>query len=362
MNNDLVEVLDLALESLQTQGSNADILEKYELQAQELEPLLNTVTDLDVLRPVEMPDAQAQQADRRRFLAAWHSSDAGTAEVGLITGFGAWFRARVFQGAPGNPSLRKEPRAMSALLLKVVLIFSVLFSLGGGTVALADNSLPDTPLYPLKLEMEQIRLGLTDQPQDQAGLHLALAEERVQEILRLAQEGQVSGPATQMRLQLHLTQALQLAAHMDDEGMAGVLTRAQQMLRFQEQTLFQAQQGLSGPPEEPLRQTLRLLTRTRMQAEEGLLDGNAFRWRWRHGEGHPPEGIPQPDRPGPGVPGGNPDCPGETCEPQGQQHQYGPGGDGECQGEGCEPQGEQHHHGPQPGQGGGPPTGEGKKS
>ena len=130
MNDDLIEALDRALEGLQDQESLADLLGQHKPQARELEPLLKTAVHLEVLRPVVSPAAGAHQADRRRFLAAVEASQAQNTNPGLISGLLSWFHTKVFQGAP-DPFSQKERRAMSALMLKVILILSVLFSLGG---------------------------------------------------------------------------------------------------------------------------------------------------------------------------------------------------------------------------------------
>ena len=65
----------------------------------------------------------------------------------------------------------------------------ILLSASGGMVAAAGNSMPDNPLYPLKLAVEQLRLNLTSSPLDKARLYAQLSDKRVAEIIRMAQEG-----------------------------------------------------------------------------------------------------------------------------------------------------------------------------
>lgn len=60
--------------------------------------------------------------------------------------------------------------------------------LGGATVASADT-LPDDPLYGLKLAGEQLRLAVAVSPQDRAAVQLSIAQHRLEESERLAAEG-----------------------------------------------------------------------------------------------------------------------------------------------------------------------------
>jgi hypothetical protein len=66
----------------------------------------------------------------------------------------------------------------------------VLFTLGGGaTIYAASRSLPDSPLYPLKLATEEARLWFVFDEDDRAGILLDQSETRMTEIRRLVQQG-----------------------------------------------------------------------------------------------------------------------------------------------------------------------------
>ena len=65
-------------------------------------------------------------------------------------------------------------------------IVLVLLLAGGGTVAAASNSMPDNPLYPVKMATEQVRLTLTHSDINKAELYTELADRRVAEIIYLA--------------------------------------------------------------------------------------------------------------------------------------------------------------------------------
>ncbi len=277
---------------------------------------------------------------------------------------------------------------MSVLLVKATLIISVVFGSAGGAAALAANSLPDSPLYPAKLAMEQMRLNATSDPAEQAALYMTLAQVRVQEMERMALADKMPDEATALRLQSHLNQAFRLGAQLPEDDMLSFLAQAQYIIQNQEQMLNQVQTRVAEPAQEPLRQTNKLLNWARQEVEAGLQDPQTF--RWRHAENRPPEAPPQPailpvpggnpdcltgdcepigdehrygpqpDQPGPGGPGGNPDCPTGDCEPVGDQHRYSPqpdqpgprapGGNPDCPEGDCQPVGDQNQYGPQPDQ------------
>lgn len=67
-------------------------------------------------------------------------------------------------------------------------VFLTVLIAGSVTVAAAGNSMPDEPLYPVKLATEQVRLVLTPSPVAKAELSAELADKRVAEIIHLAKK------------------------------------------------------------------------------------------------------------------------------------------------------------------------------
>jgi hypothetical protein len=257
---------------------------------------------------------------------------------------------------------------MSTLLIKATLIFGLIFGSVGSATVLAANSLPDSPLYSLKLAMEQTRLILVSQPVDQADLHLSLAQVRTQELAQLALAGKVPDQATLTRLQQHLNQSLNLAAQMPDGPMLGLLTQARQMIQSQQQQLVQTQAQVGQPARAALGQATKLLDQANQDIEVGLRDPQTFRWRHTHPGSL--EAPPQPTlapEPGSNQPGGSPGCPTGDCRPVGDEHHYGQAGDtlppdyhagpgqpgwgqpgGPCDGDDCRRVGDEYHHGTWP--------------
>jgi uncharacterized membrane protein YgcG len=72
-----------------------------------------------------------------------------------------------------------------------VMVAALLFftAVSGTGYALADNSLPGGALYGLKGAMEQVRVNLTRSPEAKAELAIDLAEERLEEIATMLQQG-----------------------------------------------------------------------------------------------------------------------------------------------------------------------------
>lgn len=74
----------------------------------------------------------------------------------------------------------------------VVSAVIVILLAGSGTVAAASNSLPDEPLYTVKLATEDVRLTLTTSELGKAKLYAEFADRRVNEIIKMAEKGKVA--------------------------------------------------------------------------------------------------------------------------------------------------------------------------
>ncbi len=99
-----------------------------------------------------------------------------------------------------------------ATVVTIALVF--LLVAGGGTVAAAGNSMPDNPLYPVKLATEQVRLTLTFSDMGKAELYAKLADKRVAEIVRMVNKDkpkQVERAAQRLNTYLAMVASLALA-------------------------------------------------------------------------------------------------------------------------------------------------------
>jgi len=155
----LNNILDECLERLLIKGESIEqCLQSYPEHAEELKPLLDTILSGRGVSDVEpRPDFRARA--RYQFRLALQEAKAK--------------RSRRFFG--WQPAW--------AAVVAVVVTF-VLAS--GVTVGAAGNSMPDEPLYPVKVATEQLQLTVTRSPVGKAELHAKLADRRVAEIVYLA--------------------------------------------------------------------------------------------------------------------------------------------------------------------------------
>ena len=342
MKIDMSEILNAAIDGWDVQEYIPDILRNHPEQAQELHSLLQTVDVLKSIDAVELPSDAAMQSDRNAFLQKIAQSEKSTVSPGLLTRIKGWNGSLIRWPQINLPYVRKEKWNMSAVLARVVLVFGLLFGATGGAYAMADNSLPNEPMYGAKLAMEQFQLGLVSDPAKVATQNLSMAQNRAQEIVRLAQKGTLPDAGTMTRLETHLNAALQLAAQLGNDGaMLGVLTQAQTMAQEQVQAMNRIQAAENAPVQEPLQLTMQLLNQFQKRAEAGLQDPQAFRWQYQHGQD--PLAL--------GQAGTNPDCPLGDCVPAGDENHYGqteegapgqPGGNPDCPSADCVPVGDQN--------------------
>ncbi len=155
-------ILDECLERLLVKGETIEqCLQSYPEQAAELKPLLQTALVVKKASAIQ-PRAEFKAKARYQFRSALQ-------EV-------ASWRSRPFFGW--------LPRWATVVTIVLILLLA-----GGGTVAAASNSMPDNPLYPVKLATEQVRLILTPSQIGKARLCAELADRRVAEIIYMANKG-----------------------------------------------------------------------------------------------------------------------------------------------------------------------------
>lgn len=117
-------------------------------------------------------------------------------------------------------SLRWQVRLVTAFSIVVVTLLA-----GTGTVAAASNSLPDQPLYGVKLFTENVRVALTPSAVGKAELYAEFTDTRVSEIIKMADEGKVAEvEKTTERMNSHLTAITRLTGSTTETGTAGEAT------------------------------------------------------------------------------------------------------------------------------------------
>ncbi len=354
------DALDLAITKLKSGLPVAQILELNPELGPAIAPLLVTVETLEALGPIETPGQQALTDDRNEFLARITDIQLQPVSPGPLARLNSWILLNFPWLIPGSWGQRNEVQKMGVILLKAVLVMTVAFGSIGGVFAAAENSLPGSPIYSIKLAREQLRLALNSDPAREAELYLNNVEERVKEMLQTAARGDVPKEATMNRLQTQMDGAYRNMAQTPDDSLLSLLLQTQEMTQAQEQALIQAQEQVNQQTKDRLQETARLMAQWRKVAEDGLQEPGQFRLRYRDGQ--------DSKSPGPGEPGGNQDCDGD-CDPAGNENKYGqdggepaqgpgpgePGGNPDCEGD-CEPAGDENKYGQD---GGGPAQGPG---
>lgn len=181
------DILDECLERLLVKGETiGQCLQSYPEHAAELEPLLQTASVTKKALAIQ-PHPEFKAKARYQFHSALQ-------EV---------------KPKRGLSSLSWQPRwaATIAIVLGLLLV-------GSGTVAAAGYSMPDSPLYPMKLVTEQVQLTLTPSDISKASLYAKLADRRVAEIVYLVNKGkgeQIELTAQQLNNHLAMMASLPLA-------------------------------------------------------------------------------------------------------------------------------------------------------
>jgi hypothetical protein len=153
-------ILNECLERLFKGEAVDQCLALYPEQAMELKPLLETALVAKKASVIQ-PRPEFRERARNQFRAALQAAPARKGFFAL-----AW------------------PRWATAVAVVLVLLLA-----GGGTVAVANNSLPGNLLYGVKLATEQVWLAFTPSSVGKAELYAKLADRRVAEIVSIADKG-----------------------------------------------------------------------------------------------------------------------------------------------------------------------------
>ncbi len=154
-------ILDECLERVIKGEDIEACLARHPEHAAELEPLLRTA--LEARKSINIsPRPEFRQRAGYEFQAAIRDTQP--------KGSRGFFRWQVRWMAP------------------VVLVIGLLM-IGGGTVTAASSSMPDSPLYSVKLATESVQMAFTFSDLDKAELYARFSDKRVQEIINMAEKG-----------------------------------------------------------------------------------------------------------------------------------------------------------------------------
>ncbi|MBN1177773.1 MAG: hypothetical protein JXD18_01065 [Anaerolineae bacterium] len=196
-----------------------------------------------------------------------------------------------------------------------------LTTVGGGVALAANDSLPGEALYPVKTAIEDLRIGLTSNPEARVALALQLVDERIAEIEALTQSDTPVPASVVARMDQHIQWAMGQAAQSSDDALPTLLDDIVQHTRIHIRDLDRIR--ASAPDQDQLRleSAQQLCVQAYGDAQAGLEDPLTFRLH-HQGRVNMPEDVTPPEPqdghgqgPGQQEPGG----PGEGSDdaPQG---------------------------------------------
>ena len=250
----------------------------------ELEP--NLEKQLAVLRSVQARDPQMAAQGRAAFLAEARKirpTDA-VAQKSRLNGWVSGLTAR-FQ-------FKKELSHMFSVITTLILVFGVLFGGSGITLAAAQSSLPDQPLYGLKLWTEQVQYSLAGEDvESQMQLSMQFANRRMEEISAMLTNGNVSDQAAlnrlQYRYQAQIENSMRLAAGLpSEEEVLAALDETKTEIGVHIRKLDQDRiQGRTGVPDDALLASIRSMLQHHMILMGEVEEPLQLKYQWQHQSG-----------------------------------------------------------------------------
>ncbi len=193
---------------------------------------------------------------------------------------------------PRQPALRAGNFRLAGALLAAVLIMGLAF-----VGRAAADSLPGTPLYGLKLVVEQARMGLTTDAEHRAELAASVAQERLQEIATLLEQGQAIDGAATSRATAQLASALAAAKQLQDVQALRARERLLTLLQTEQEWMLRAMSELPEAEQLVLQELLREMERVRQELHTGQGAPSGEQNRMRLGTPQDPAGLPGPSEP-----------------------------------------------------------------
>lgn len=236
-------------------------------------------------------------------------------------------QARTLKNVVVTPKPRRSflpsfPKGVSFATAAVTALVSVLLFGGAGTtVYAAQESLPNSSLYPVKTLSEDARLLIAAEPQTKLDLLLEFIQRRVSEITELNARQVAPPDIVEKRLQDHIDEAVSLSADLPDADKSQALERVLATIQKQQATLAAVQARVAVPAKPVIQRVQEMLQAKRSRVETGLQDPASLP---KTGNGKVPPGLERETAP-PGK-GGQPATltPGDqrrsTTTPPGLEH------------------------------------------
>lgn len=238
----MTDILDESLQELNRGTDLEAVLTKHRDCAPRLRPLLEAAL-LVQEGPHPQLSPQANALGRRRLLEAVARKARQKAAPSRLRAKRPFLR---WPSLPGWQVSRLSFRVASAALVLAIALASL------GTVNAAADSLPDSPLYAVKLATERVQLALALSPESKARLHLSFAERRLWEVRTQAELGKPISPVALGGMMSETEQALAVIAKAPQPEAWRLLNSFMALIEKQQETL----EGVSAEIPPPVRETV----------------------------------------------------------------------------------------------------------
>lgn len=229
MSSSIEEALSDCLGRIETgETTLEEELSLYPELRAELEPLLSIAAELRAIPKVEAP------ASLRGYKRPVFRSPASK-----IQPRESWWRRFVPLGAPSSGWATPLIRIAAALL--------IVAAATSGTIIASANSLPNEPLFPVKLAIENAQLAVAPNAQARVGLELQFAANRVSEVQSAAQQDNPAAVAQGVALYEQSVNAAIKASEAASQAAPNAPEKVQESLRQNVQVLTKVQEKVQNP-------------------------------------------------------------------------------------------------------------------
>jgi len=170
----------------------------------------------------------------------------------------------------------------TALITLAIIIILGIMVTGGGTVYAAQDSLPNEPLYPIKILSEDVRVELARSQQAELDLLLEFSQRRGEEIVALVSLHITPSENVHTRFELQIQQALQIAGNMDDTGTVESLNRIRETLMIQLKKIEYIRAKTEGKTAQILTDLHNWIINRLLLVENGIADPEGFRQKFQN--------------------------------------------------------------------------------
>jgi len=220
MNKIFDDILDNCINQIKLGNDDIDgCLAKYPEYSEELKSHLHTFYAIAKI-PKPIPSPQFKLEAKSRLLKQAKS------------------KKLIYLPLRGLKSRRFQ--SLKTALIQIAATILILVLLGGGVAMASANSLPNSPLYPVKIATENVQLALTLNQATKAELHLRFAERRLEEITRtLSNENkeEIKLEKTINAMIGHTNKAIALTDKMSEEKREEILLKTLNLAQREQETL-----------------------------------------------------------------------------------------------------------------------------